>query len=101
MDSRRRAENLYSSQACGEDSRRYGNRVDSVWSFRSAYNEARKVKDAQDEYCRKAEAGEWDSLGGQEYPESFQWEVLLDVLRGRVKVRQTSLWQNGAPSELK
>ena len=64
--------------------------MDSAWSFRSAYNEARKVKDAQDEYCRKAEAGEWDFLGRLDYPESFQWEVLVDVLRGRVKVRQTS-----------
>jgi len=64
--------------------------MDSIWSFRSAYNEARKIKNAQDDYCRKAEAGEWDSLSGQEYPESLQWEILVDVLRGRVKVRQTS-----------
>ena len=60
--------------------------MDTAWSFRSAYNEARKIKNAQDEYCRKADSGEWDSLKGQEFPESLQWEVLVDVLRGRVKV---------------
>lgn len=60
--------------------------MDAVWSFRSAYNEARKIKNAQDEYCRKAEAGEWDSLEGQGFPENLQWEILVDVLRGRVKV---------------
>lgn len=90
MDGRSRAESLYSSQACGEDSRKYGNRMDSTWAFRSAYNKARKIKNAQDEYCQKAEAGGWDSLRGQDYPESFQWEVLVDVLRGRVKVRRIS-----------
>lgn len=60
--------------------------MDTAWSFRSAYNEAREIKNAQDDYCQKAEAGEWDSLKGQEFPESLQWEVLVDVLRGRVKV---------------
>ena len=60
--------------------------MDSIWSFRSAYDEARKLKNAQDEYCRKAEAGEWDSLRGQDYPDSLQWEILVDVLRGSVKV---------------
>ena len=70
--------------------------MDSVWSLRSAYDEARKIKNAQDDYCRKAETGEWDSLKGQDYPENLQWEVLVDVLRGRVKVRRTSRWQLGA-----
>ena len=60
--------------------------MDTAWYFRSAYDEARKIRNAQDEYCRKAEAGEWDYLKGQEFPDSLQWEVLVDVLRGRVKV---------------
>ena len=60
--------------------------MDTAWSFRSAYDEARKIKNAQDEYCRKAEGGEWDSLKGQEFPDSLKWEILVDVLRGRVKV---------------
>jgi len=64
--------------------------MDSIWSFRSAYDEARKLKNAQDGYCRKAEAGKWDSLRGQEYPDSLQWEILVDVLRGRVKVGRLS-----------
>ena len=59
--------------------------MDSIWSFRSAYNEARKVKDSQDAYCQKVEAGLWENLDG-DFPESLQWEMLVDVLRGRVKV---------------
>ena len=74
-------------QACGESLAAYGNRMDSMWSYRWAYNEARKVKLSQDAYCAKAEAGLWDELRGQDYPESYQWEALVDVLRGRVKVR--------------
>ena len=71
--------------------------MDSIWSFRSAYDEARKIKNAQDDYCRSAEAGEWDSLGGRDFPDSFQWEILVDVLRGRVKVRRTIRQRFSAP----
>ena len=73
-------------QACGENLRRYGNRMDHIWSMRSAYNEARKLKQAQDAYCQKANAGLWESLDGL-FPEDLKWEMLVDVLRGRVKVR--------------
>ena len=59
--------------------------MDSIWALRSAYNEARKVKEAQDVYCSKAEAGLWESLEGH-LPQNPQWEMLVDVLRGRVKV---------------
>ncbi|TFK43732.1 carbohydrate esterase family 9 protein [Crucibulum laeve] len=72
-------------QACGENLIRYGTRMDSMWSFRSAYNEARKVKNMQDAYCAKAEAGLWGALDGP-FPESYQWEMLVDVLRGKVKI---------------
>ena len=65
--------------------------MDSIWSFRKAYNEARKIKNAQDQFCAKAEAGLWDEIRGQEYPEDLQWEVLVDVLRGRVKVKELSI----------
>lgn len=58
--------------------------MDSVWALRSAYSEARKVMMAQDAYCLKAEAGLWDSLGN--FPDNPKWEMLVDVLRGRVKV---------------
>ncbi|OCH94314.1 hypothetical protein OBBRIDRAFT_823596 [Obba rivulosa] len=73
-------------QACGENLIQYGNRMDSVWSFRAAYDQARRIMSQQDAFCAKAEAGLWDELYGQDYPESLQWEVMVDVLRGRVKV---------------
>ncbi|TDL29918.1 hypothetical protein BD410DRAFT_823894 [Rickenella mellea] len=73
-------------QACGENLRKYGTRMDSAWAFRSAYNEARKIKEAQDDYCAKVEAGRWSELKGKTFPESFEWEMLVDVLRGRVKI---------------
>lgn len=76
----------YHRQACGESPRAYGNRMDTMWSFRSAYEEARKVRDAQDMFCARAEAGLWNEIQGQSYPEDLRWEALVDVLRGRVKV---------------
>ena len=76
-------------------------RMDGAWNFRNAYNEARKVKEAQDQFCKHAEAGEWDMLESDltghkgkkkhknlpAFPEDLQWESLVDVLRGKVKVR--------------
>ncbi|KAI0085138.1 hypothetical protein BDY19DRAFT_457969 [Irpex rosettiformis] len=75
--------------ACGENpSSAYQNtRMDTAWAFRQAYDTARKIKDSQDEYCEKALAGDWDGVAGKEFPESLQWEALVDVLRGRVKVQ--------------
>lgn len=72
--------------ACGENpSRVYGaTRMDSAWAFRQAYDEARKIKQAQDQYCDLAEKGDWNKLG--DWPESLQWEALVDVLRGKVRV---------------
>jgi hypothetical protein len=58
--------------------------MDAAWGFRQAYNEARKIRDAQDTFCAAAHAGTWD--GRSAFPESLQWEALVDVLRGRVKV---------------
>ena len=43
------------------------------------------IKQKQDDYCAKATAGEWAGLG--EFPEDLQWEALVDVVRGRVKVQ--------------
>ncbi|KAJ7150716.1 hypothetical protein C8R46DRAFT_1123967 [Mycena filopes] len=72
--------------ACGENpDRTYRQtRMDAAWNFRQAYNEARKIREAQDEFCAAAQAGKWD--GRAEFPESLQWEALVDVLRGRVKL---------------
>lgn len=49
-----------------------------------SYDKARQIKHVQDQYCAKAEAGQWKGLG--EFPDDLQWEALVDVLRGRVKV---------------
>ncbi|KAF9474768.1 carbohydrate esterase family 9 protein [Pholiota conissans] len=72
--------------ACGENpSRVYsGTRMDTIWAFRQGYDKAREVKATQDTYCAKALRGEWNGLG--DFPENLQWEALVDVLRGRVKI---------------
>ena len=59
--------------------------MDTIWSLRSAYSQARRLKIAQDEFCSLAEANSWDSITDP-FPEEAQYEVLIDVLRGRVKV---------------
>jgi hypothetical protein len=59
--------------------------METAWFFRAAYNEARKIKVAQDVFCEKAEAGLWGSING-DFPEDLKWEMLVDVLRGKVKV---------------
>ncbi|KAH9930389.1 composite domain of metallo-dependent hydrolase [Amylocystis lapponica] len=73
--------------ACGENPDRVysGTRMDTIWAFRQAYEKARQIKVAQDDYCSKAVAGRWDGLG--DFPEDLQWEALVDVLRGHVKVQ--------------
>ncbi|KAI0080817.1 hypothetical protein K474DRAFT_1636767 [Panus rudis PR-1116 ss-1] len=73
-------------QACGENLKKYGTRMDALWAFRSAYNEARKIKHAQDAFCAKAEAGLWNDIAGKSFPEDLKWEALVDVLRGRVRI---------------
>lgn len=51
-----------------------------------SYDTARQLKEKQDAFCHKAHHGDWDSLQSQSFPEDLQWEALVDVLRGRVKV---------------
>ncbi|KAF8065373.1 hypothetical protein FPV67DRAFT_1628755 [Lyophyllum atratum] len=83
--------------ACGENpSRVYSQtRMDSAWNFRQAYDSARKVKDAQDAYCARLvnvqRRGWWPwslrkQIAVEDFPEDLQWESLVDVLRGRVKL---------------
>ncbi|KAJ8088290.1 hypothetical protein PM082_022362 [Marasmius tenuissimus] len=74
-------------QACGENPSKShsGTRMDTIWSFRAAYEKARKLKEKQDAYCAKVEAGRWDLLQN-EFPDDLQWEALVDVLRGKVKI---------------
>ncbi|KAG8958226.1 hypothetical protein FRC03_009340 [Tulasnella sp. 419] len=73
--------------ATGENpSRVYdGTRMDTMWAFREAYNEARKVKEDQEKYCAMAESGLWSGLASS-VPKSLKWEALVDVLRGKVKI---------------
>lgn len=75
-------------QACGENpSRVYsGTRMDTIWAFRQAYDTARQLKEKQDQYCTAALNGDWKAIEGQKIPEDLQWEMLVDVLRGRVKI---------------
>ena len=70
----------------GENVRPFGNRMDIMWDYRQAYKRASQIKTAQDAYCGKAEAGLWNSIVDG-FPEAYQYETLVDVLRGRVKVR--------------
>lgn len=60
--------------------------MDSAWEFRKAYDQARKLKEAQDQICERAEAGVWGEIDSDGLPEDLQWEALVDVLRGKVKV---------------
>jgi len=55
-------------------------------SITSSYDKARQLKIRQDAYCSKALVGQWADLG--EFPEDLQWEALVDVLRGRVRVSE-------------
>ena len=67
------------------DKRRFLNRSYSpFYSQDSSYDTARQIKEKQDQYCANALAGKWNNLGN--FPEDLQWEALVDVLRGRVKV---------------
>jgi len=52
--------------------------------FVQRYNKATQIKERQDEYCARALSGNWGGLG--EFPDDLQWEALVDVVRGRVKV---------------
>ncbi len=72
---------------CGEGTRAYGNRMDNIWALRAAFAVARGFRDAQDAFCSRVETGLWDEAQAQAYPEDYRWEALVEVLRGRVKVR--------------
>ncbi|KAG9004989.1 hypothetical protein FRB90_010626, partial [Tulasnella sp. 427] len=73
--------------ATGENPSRvyHGTRMDTMWAFREAYNEGRKLVKAQDAYCAQAEAGLWEGLA-PEVPKDIKWEALADVIRGKVKL---------------
>jgi hypothetical protein len=66
-------------------------RLDSGWNFRAAYDSARKLCDAQDDFCAKVESNFWGDLAGKTFHEDLQWESLVDVLRGHVKLSRALL----------
>ncbi|ESK86826.1 carbohydrate esterase family 9 protein [Moniliophthora roreri MCA 2997] len=77
-------------QACGENPSRVYNgvRMDTIWSFRAAYEEARQLKVKQDAFCEKVAAGNWAAVQAEgDFPDDLQWEALVDVLRGKVKIQ--------------
>ena len=73
--------------------------MDTVWAFREAYEHARKLKVSQDEFCAKAKRGEWAGLGA--FPEDLQWEALVDVIRGRVKVCEVVIRRSHSVSDMR
>ncbi|KAI1206475.1 composite domain of metallo-dependent hydrolase [Annulohypoxylon truncatum] len=85
----------YLKMAMGENQKRQFENVaggpatrlgESYW-FRKAYDTAARVKREQDRWCEAAAA----STGGRglvsrEYPRSLEWQTLVDVLRGDLRV---------------
>ncbi|KAG1759992.1 hypothetical protein EDD22DRAFT_980832 [Suillus occidentalis] len=63
-----------------------GSHFDHSLTPRWRHMNARKLRDAQDAFCAKVESNSWDDLAGKTFPEDLQWESLVDVLRGRVKL---------------
>jgi hypothetical protein len=59
-------------------------RMDNIWAMRAGYEKARQIKQKQDDYCQAAIQGQWEGLG--DFPEDLQWESMVDILRGKVKV---------------
>lgn len=59
--------------------------MDNIWAFREIYDKARQIKEKQDAYCTRALEDDWDNLGA--FPEELQYEAIVDILRGRVKVQ--------------
>ncbi|WWC90877.1 uncharacterized protein L201_005814 [Kwoniella dendrophila CBS 6074] len=68
--------------ACGENPKRvYGQtRMDNAYDFRRAYTEGKTLKEKQDRWCSSPKTQT------EPFPESLEWEVLSDVIRGNVKV---------------
>ncbi|KAH8924813.1 hypothetical protein BT69DRAFT_1318637 [Atractiella rhizophila] len=72
--------------AQGENpSRIYGlTRMDNSWNMRSTFQKAKELKDKQDEFCSRLEKGSTEE--GETFPDNLEYEALVDLLRGRVKL---------------
>ncbi|KAJ8523536.1 hypothetical protein ONZ45_g113 [Pleurotus djamor] len=66
--------------SCGEEARNGGSRMDTIWALRSALNQARQMKFEQEAYC-----SDGDMPSSVRYTDDFQWQILLDAMRGGVK----------------
>ncbi|KAK6957921.1 hypothetical protein Daesc_000711 [Daldinia eschscholtzii] len=84
----------YLKMAMGENQKRQFQNVpggpstrlgESYW-FRKAYDNARRVKQEQDRWCEAASTEKGLSSITSEYPRSLEWQTLVDVLRGDVRV---------------
>ncbi|KAL1881093.1 hypothetical protein Plec18167_003635 [Paecilomyces lecythidis] len=58
---------------------------ESYW-FRFAYDKARQLMRKQDRWCEKARSESGRLTLTTEYPTSLQWQTLVDVLRGDIRV---------------
>jgi hypothetical protein len=54
--------------------------MDAAYDFRRAYSEGKKLKDKQDEWCSAPKKQK------EPFPDSLEWEVMADIIRGHVKV---------------
>ena len=59
--------------------------MDNIWAFRDIYNKAKQIKEEQDEFCARVSSNDFEGLGP--FPEELQYEAIVDILRGRVKVQ--------------
>lgn len=84
----------YLKMAMGENQKRQFEHVpggpatrigESYW-FRFAYDQARQLKRKQDQWCEKATNSEGRQMITTEYPRSLEWQTLVDVLRGDMRV---------------
>ncbi|KAI1798834.1 hypothetical protein F4811DRAFT_153903 [Daldinia bambusicola] len=84
----------YLKMAMGENQKRQFQNVpggpstrlgESYW-FRKAYDSARRVKQEQDRWCEAASTEKGLAAMAREYPRSLEWQTLVDVLRGDVRV---------------
>lgn len=85
----------YMKMACGENAKRvYGragrdfgpySRLGEAWYFRHAFEQATKLKNAQDDWCEAADRVGAENLESY-LPQDLEWESLAAVLRGQVMV---------------
>ncbi|CAG9948218.1 unnamed protein product [Clonostachys rosea f. rosea IK726] len=61
-------------------------RLGESYVYRKAYDNARRVKQSQDMWCEMATTKAGRVRLATEYPRSLEWQTLVDVLRGDVRV---------------